>query len=170
MTDRGGARQGSDVFAPPGVEWSRVSDRLIVARYVTAGVPLALLVVVGVVVGVLTGSAWAWAATAVVVLVAVWVAWLVPRQVRAVGYAERDDDLLIRHGILVRRLVVVPYGRMQYLDVQRGPLLRALGLASLQLHTASPGTDASIDGLTADVAEGLRDHLAARGEARLAGL
>jgi hypothetical protein len=86
------------------------------------------------------------------------------------GYAERDDDLLIRRGIMFRRLVVVPYGRLQYLDVERGPLDRMFGLASLQLHTASAGSDATVDGLPEQVAEELRDRLAARGEARLAGL
>jgi membrane protein YdbS with pleckstrin-like domain len=67
-------------------------------------------------------------------------------------------------------MVVVPYGRMQYVDVQAGPLARAYGIAQVQLHTASPGTDAAIDGLPADEATRLRDQLASRGEARLAGL
>jgi membrane protein YdbS with pleckstrin-like domain len=40
----------------------------------------------------------------------------------------------------------------------------------VQLHTASPGTDASIPGLSPDEAARLRDRLAQRGEARLAGL
>ena len=94
----------------------------------------------------------------------------IPRQVRAIGYAERDDDLLIRHGIMFRTLVVVPYGRMQYVDVQAGPLARKLGIAQVQLHTASASTDATIDGLEPAEAERLRDRLASRGEARLAGL
>jgi uncharacterized protein len=95
---------------------------------------------------------------------------LVPRQVRSIGYAERADDLLIRKGIVFRSMVVVPYGRMQYVDVQAGPLARAFGIAQVQLHTASPGTDAAIDGLPPAEAARLRDQLASRGEARLAGL
>ena len=99
-----------------------------------------------------------------------WVALLIPRQVRAIRYAERVDDLLVRRGIMFRRLVVVPYGRMQYVDVQAGPLARKLGVARVQLHTASPATDASIPGLGPVEADRLRDQLASRGEARLAGL
>jgi len=95
---------------------------------------------------------------------------VVPRQVRAIGYAERDDDLLIRKGVMFRSLVVVPYGRMQYVDVQAGPVARRFRIAQVQLHTASPATDASIDGLEPAEAERLRDRLASRGEARLAGL
>ena len=160
----------SEPFEPAGVDWTPVSPRLASARLVVAlawlGVPLLALVVVAAV----TGSVWVWASAALVAVLVAWVGWLVPRQVRAMGYAERADDLLLRRGILFRSMVVVPYGRMQYVDVTAGPLARRLGIASVQLHTASPGTDASIDGLPTAEAARLRDQLASRGEARLAGL
>ena len=89
---------------------------------------------------------------------------------RAIGYAERADDLLVVSGILFRRLVLVPYGRMQLVDVRRGPLERYLGLATVQLHTAAATTDATIPGLPPAVAAHLRDELAALGEQRSAGL
>ena len=57
---------------------------------------------------------------------------------RAIGYAERDDDLLIRGGIFFQRTMAVPYGRMQYVDIGVGPVERGLGLCTLKLHTASP--------------------------------
>ena len=71
---------------------------------------------------------------------------------------------------MFRSLVVVPYGRMQYVDVAQGPIARACGVSSIQLHTASAATDASIDGLPPAEAERLRDRLTARGETKLAGL
>ena len=92
------------------------------------------------------------------------------RQVAAYGYAERSDDLLIRKGLMFRGMVVVPYGRMQFVDVQAGPLERAFGIARVQLHTASAGTDALIPGVREEEAARLRDRLASRGQARLAGL
>jgi membrane protein YdbS with pleckstrin-like domain len=92
------------------------------------------------------------------------------RRVRSWGYAERDDDLLVTRGVLNRQLVVVPYGRMQYVDVTAGPLDRRFGLATVQLHTAAAATDAQIPGLVPAEAARLRDRLAARGEARSAGL
>ncbi len=104
------------------------------------------------------------AVLSVLVLVAVrrrWAAW---------GYLERDDDLLVRRGVLVRRTSVVPYGRMQYVDVTAGPLDRRLGLATVTMHTAAAATDASVPGLLADEATRLRDRLAALGEARQAGV
>jgi uncharacterized protein len=89
---------------------------------------------------------------------------------RAWGYAERGDDLLVRRGLLVKRLSVVPYGRMQLIEVSAGPVDRVFGLATVQLHTASASTDARIPGLRAAEAQRLRDRLATLGEARAAGL
>jgi membrane protein YdbS with pleckstrin-like domain len=114
-----------------------------------------------------------WLAVAVpafMLVLALWRLLLIPRQVRAIGYAERDDDLLIRGGIFFQRVMVVPYGRMQYVDISVGPVERSLGLCTLKLHTASPGTNASIPGLPTEEGARLREQLSARGEARLAGL
>ena len=94
----------------------------------------------------------------------------VQRRFAAWGYAEREDDLLLRRGVLVQRTSVVPYGRMQYVDVTAGPLDRRLGLAKVVLHTAAAATDAAIPGLTTTEAARLRDRLAALGEARAAGV
>ena len=95
---------------------------------------------------------------------------LIGRNARRWGYAERDEDLYVTRGALNRRLVVVPYGRMQYVDVQAGPFERAYGIARIQLHTASPGTSAHIPGLPADEAARLRDRLTSLGESQAAGL
>ena len=94
----------------------------------------------------------------------------VERRYAAWGYLEREDDLLVRRGVLVRRTSVVPYGRMQYVDVTAGPLARRFGLAMVTLHPAAAATDASVPGLRAEEASRLRDQLAALGEARQAGV
>ncbi len=94
----------------------------------------------------------------------------VERRWRAWGYLERDDDLVVRRGVLVRRTSVVPYGRMQYVDVTAGPIERRAGLATVTMHTAAAATDAYVPGLLADEAARLRDRLASLGEARQAGL
>jgi len=157
-------------FDPPQVVWVPVSSRLASARLASMGIAIGIPLLGGVVAAALSGIAWLWVIPAVVAALGLWLLWLIPRQVRAVGYAERADDLLIRKGIMFRTMVVVPYGRMQYVDVQAGPLARAFRIASVQLHTASQGTDAVIDGLPPEEATRLRDQLASRGEARLAGL
>ena len=161
-----------DLFAPPGHAWRRVSPRLAtVRRLLLAAAGVAVLVVlaalgwsgllprgpvVGLVLLTLAGAAWAW--------------WMVGRSAALWGYAEQDEELHITSGAYFRRLVVVPYGRMQYVDVQAGPLDRAFGVARVQLHTASPGTSAHIPGLPAEEAARLRDRLTSLGEAQAAGL
>ena len=95
---------------------------------------------------------------------------LAGRRYRSWGYAEREDDLLVRRGVMFTRLSVVPYGRMQFIDVTAGPLERLFGLATVRLHTAAAATDARIPGLEQEEAARLRDRLAELGEAQAAGL
>ncbi len=98
-------------------------------------------------------------------------AWLVERgRYRSWGYAEREEDLIVTRGLLFRRVSVVPYGRMQFIDVTAGPIDRAFGLATVQLHTAAAATDARIPGLVRADADALRDRLALVGEAKATGL
>lgn len=94
----------------------------------------------------------------------------VRRRFRSWGYLERDEDLLVRRGVMYQRLSVVPFGRMQTVEVTAGPLERAFRLATVQLHTASASTDARIPGLEAWVAAQLRDRLVRLGEATAEGL
>ncbi len=98
-------------------------------------------------------------------------AWLVERgRYRSWGYAEREEDLIVTRGLLFRRVSVVPYGRMQFIDVTAGPIDRAFGLATVQLHTAAAASDARIPGLVRADADALRDRLALVGEAKATGL
>ena len=92
------------------------------------------------------------------------------RRVRAWAYCEREDDLMVRRGVMFTRLSVIPYGRMQFIDVVAGPVERAFGLATVRMHTAAAASDARIPGLPQDEAARLRDHLALLGEAKAAGL
>jgi membrane protein YdbS with pleckstrin-like domain len=160
----------AEPFDPPEVEWTRVSARLASARRIVTCGPLVLLAAALAVLGVVVGASWVTATAVVPLAAAAWAWWVVGRQVRGWGYAERADDLLVRRGVAFRTVVVVPYGRMQYVDVYAGPVDRIFGLAKVQLHTASARSDAHIPGLPPQEAARLRDRLASRGEARLAGL
>jgi membrane protein YdbS with pleckstrin-like domain len=139
-------------------------------RRLEIGVP-ALVVGVGLaVVGALSGSTTAYGLAAAAVALGA-IAWpFVGRRFGSWGYAEREDDLLVRRGVMFARLSVVPYGRMQFIDVTAGPLERAFGLATVRLHTAAAATDARIPGLERAEAARLRDRLAELGEAQAAGL
>lgn len=160
-----------EAFAPPGESWERVSPKLAVAWRLVMAVSVAVGATAFVVGFLIAGVPLAAAASgAVAVAVFGWLWWLIGRRVQSFGYVERADDLLVTSGVLFRRLVIVPYGRMQLVDLVAGPVDRWMGLAKVKLHTAAATTDAGIPGLTPEAAADLRDRLAAQGEARSAGL
>ncbi len=164
-------RAGSLVIMDTEGVWRAPDPALLRVRRLLAvlllGLPaLALAVLLLVLEGPAAGAAALLAGAALLGVVLV----VAERRFRALGYAERADDLLVRRGVLVTRLSVVPYGRMQYVDVTAGPLDRRYGLATVTLHTAAAATDASVPGLRAAEAARLRDRLSALGEARAAGL
>lgn len=151
-------------------EWRTPSRQLLKLRRLEVGVPAALVAAVLAVVGgvVASGVAFGIAGAFVVVGALSW--YVVGRRYHSWGYGEREDDLLVRRGVMFARLSVVPYGRMQFIDVTAGPLERAFGLATVRLHTAAAATDARIPGLDREEAGRLRDRLAELGEAQAAGL
>jgi membrane protein YdbS with pleckstrin-like domain len=149
--------------------WQPVSPALRTVRLLVLAFVAVPLLLAAVVTAVLV-TPWAWLAALGVLLVSAWAAWVLHRQVGAISWVELDEELVIRKGRLFRSLVSVPYGRLQYVDIQSGPLARAFGIASCEIHTASPESGGSLPGLPTAEAEGLRARLAARGEAQRAGL
>jgi len=130
----------------------------------------ALAAVAGTAAGLAFGGAAAAIAVAVVIAGALAALWFARNRFRSWVYQERDEDLIVERGVLIHRLSVVPYGRMQFVDVSAGPIDRAFRLATVKLHTAAAASDARIPGLERDEAARLRDRLAALGEAKAAGL
>jgi uncharacterized protein len=168
-TENGSGDQA--VAPPPGAQWTPVSPRLAWHRRVSvllggllaAGAGGAAVWWTG---GIIGAVVWV-----VAVVISCGLGWAVAELgQRSLGYVERADDLLVTYGVLVRRLVVVPYGRMQYIDVTAGLLERMLGIATVRLHTAAAATDARIPGLPAAEAALLRDRLTQQGENRAIGL
>lgn len=151
--------------------WHRVSGRLIwvdVAAILVSGIFGAA---VGAVLIVMLEGFWiGWVVLAAVGVATVIRLVLAPRRVRSIGWVLREDDLVVRRGILQSRLVAVPYGRMQLIDVNRGPVARLVGLSELRLVTAAATSDVTLPGLPEAEAAELRDALVARAEERRVGL
>lgn len=148
---------------PGTVRWQPVSQKLIIIKLMSLLLGLAIGAG-GIAVAAGFGWPWVWQAFVVLALVGVLRGIAVVRAVHAWGYAERERDLLVRHGLLVRRLSIVPYARMQFVDVTAGPLERAFKLATVKLHTAAAASDAEVPGLAPAEAARLRDRLTALGE------
>ncbi|KAA1372440.1 PH domain-containing protein [Aeromicrobium fastidiosum] len=161
-----------NLFAPAVGEWQRVSPRLATVRRILLSSAAAVVVLVGVVLVLVLPDLW-WIGTPVAVIGlagGVWGWTWAGRNQRSWGYAENADDLLVTRGVMFKRLVAIPYGRMQFVDVEAGPLDRAYGIATVTLHTASSETAADIPGLPAEEATRLRNRLTELGESRGAGL
>ena len=110
-----------------------------------------------------------WVAGAFIVW-ALYELWLIPAQVKNLGWQETADELLVTRGKIWHTFTVVPYGRIQFVDVTAGPVERAMGLKKVQLHTASHSSDATIPGLLAADADALRERLAVKARERMSGL
>ena len=156
--------------SPADTGWLRVSPKYIVVEVVGSLIGMVVFVGAFTIAYLLWGQWWAlWAAIVSGVLSLVGFAFE-PRRVRSIGYRLREDDLLFRRGIMFQRQVAVPYGRMQLVDITRGPVARALGLADLKFVTAAASTAVTVPGLPMEEADRLRDELVALAETRRAGL
>jgi uncharacterized protein len=161
------ARSGPD---DPAVSWLRPSPLLLRARRIEVAAATVPVAIAGGLAGQAVSAGVGIAIAAAVVLAGLLAERFLARRVASWGFAERNEDLMIRRGVMIRRQSVIPYGRMQYIDITAGPLERSLGLATLRMHTAAAASDARIPGLDQTVAAKLRDQLAALGEAQAAGL
>ncbi len=154
----------------PNTEWRRVSPRYIVVDLVGTLIFAIIVCVAASLPAILSGNSLLWAIPASLAVIFIITLALTPRRVRSIGYQLRDDDLLFRRGLMFQRFVAVPYGRMQLVDINRGPLDRAVGLSELKFVTAAASTGVVIPGLVAADAEELRDRLVQLAESRRAGL
>lgn len=99
----------------------------------------------------------AFASVPLVFLITALAAWLGPTRVWSHwSYELTDDALELSHGVLFHEHSVVPWSRVQHVDVSHGPLDRRYGLAQLKIHTASAKTDAKLPGIDAVEAESIR--------------
>jgi membrane protein YdbS with pleckstrin-like domain len=78
------------------------------------------------------------------------------------GYQISADRLRVVRGLLFRSDTVVPFGRVQHIDVDQGPLERFFGIATLTLHTAgNHNASVSLPGLGEDLAREMREDIRA---------
>lgn len=157
--------------APAGATWNRVSTVLVWhRRLILLGTALPVIVGVGILAW-LVGD-WPllllWTVPALAALVAGWIGAVAVQ--RSWGYAEGTTDFYLTCGIVVRQLIVVPYGRMQIVDVTANLLEQAFGIATVRVRTAATTADSRIPGLRLADAVVLRDRLAARSETFSTGL
>ncbi len=151
-------------------QWHQISRKYVWVQLISTGSALIIVVAATLLLTQLWHQTWAWIPGGIIMATLVWTLAILPRQARAIGYRLRQDDLVFRRGILWQRMVAVPYGRMQLVDITHGPLDRGFGIAQLKFVTAAAATGVTIPGLEQTTAETLRDHLVAVAESRRTGL
>ncbi|CAM4125399.1 hypothetical protein GCM10009799_21070 [Nocardiopsis rhodophaea] len=157
--------------APGGTSWTRVAPVLAwYRRLLLLAVLLPGAVLGGAAIWAWSGWGWTivWLALCVLGIALGWAAAEPAR--RSWGYAEGRTDFYLTYGVVVRQLVVVPYGRMQVVDVTSNLLEQALGIATLQVRTAATTAVTRIPGIPLADAVELRDRLTARSETFSTGL
>ncbi len=160
-------------MSAPTQDWKGISPRHMVDEFLTVGLFVGLLMAGAISILVIPDvldPALAWVVVTLASVLSVLSLVLVPFRVRSYRYVTRLDDFVFARGVVFQRLVAVPYGRLQLVDINRGPLARALGLAELKLVTAAASSGVSIPGLLVADAELLRDQLVELAESRRAGL
>jgi len=151
-------------------QWHQISSRYVTSQFVQNGILLVIVVAAALIVGLAFEQTWVWIPGGILTVLILATLAVLPRQARAIGYMLRDDDIVFRKGILWQRIIAVPYGRMQLVDITHGPLDRAFGVAQLKMVTAAATTGVQIPGLTQAAAEALRDTLIDVAETRRTGL
>lgn len=150
--------------------WHQISPRYVVSQLLQNGVVLALILIAALVLSLAFEQTWVWIPAGILIVIELITLVILPRQAKAIGYMLRADDIVFRKGILWQRIIAVPYGRMQLVDITQGPLDRAFGVSQLKMVTAAATTGVQIPGLTQASAEALRDTLIDVAETRRTGL
>ena len=150
--------------------WHQISPRYVVSQLLQNGLFLAVLIVAMLVLALGFDQQWVWFPGGAVIALTLITMVILPRQAKAIGYMLREDDIVFRRGILWQRMVAVPYGRLQLVDITHGPLDRAFGVSQLKMVTAAATTGVQIPGLTQSASEALRDTLIEVAETRRTGL
>lgn len=84
------------------------------------------------------------------------------RRYNARGYQISADRLRVVRGLLFRSDTVVPFSRVQHIDVEQGPLERFFGIATLTLHTAgNHNASVALPGLGEPLAREMRETIRA---------
>lgn len=84
------------------------------------------------------------------------------RRYHARGYQISADRLRVVRGLLWRSDTVVPFSRVQHIDVHQGPLDRFFGIATLTLHTAgNHNASVALPGLGEPLAREMREDIRA---------
>jgi len=167
---------GSDAPAPtdvgphlrPGLDdrERELAPAIVTAWRISAALGWLLPGLVLTVLGFVLTDGWGWLVLAAVAALVVFSVVFYPGlRYRRWRWQLTELAIELRFGVLVRTQETVPYFRIQQIDITAGPVDRLLGLASLQVTSASASGSATLPGIAADHAPEVRAELLARAAA-----
>ncbi len=161
----------NDLFAPPDERWHHLDPNYLALLCIKTTIKwFVVLVAVMVPVIIFLENPWRVIIFGFGVAFLAFRVWRQGAVYRSWGFAERKSDLFITHGVWRRRLAIIPYGRMQSVNINAGPIERLLGIATVRLITAAAAVEGTIPGVGRANAEKLRERLVVKGELQAAGL
>lgn len=147
-------------------QWIPVSPTLLKAKTRALIIGTAVFLVLGIIPFLIWKLLWLLAIPAVVIvfaLVRVAVNYFV---VQNTAYQVRTDEILVRTGALSRATIALPFGRIQRVDLNEGPIDSQFNLAQLTFESAASSGAISIPGMPVAEAKQLRDSILASAETR----
>lgn len=76
------------------------------------------------------------------------------------AYALREHDILYKSGLIFRKIIALPFNRIQHSEINQGPIERNFDLANLNVFTAGGhNSDMSIPGLLHDDAQNIKTFI-----------
>ena len=151
----------------PDDRWEPLDPQYLRIRWAGDAIAAAIVLLVAVVVTIAIPASsslprWVPGLVALVLLALIGlVAWLQWLEVSRLGYLVRDHDFSFRKGVIGRSVTTVPFARVQHVSIDRGPLARAFGLATLNMRTAGSG-GLVVPGMANETAQKLKTLVADR--------
>ncbi len=136
---------------------------MVISWRLTAALSSLVPAAVATILGFVFGGAWGWLVLALALGAALVSVVVYPRmRFRRWRWQLTGLAIDMRSGVVMHRQETVPYFRIQQIDIVAGPVDRLLGLASLQVTTASASGSATLPGIEAESAPLVRAELLAR--------
>lgn len=77
-------------------------------------------------------------------------------------YKIENTNLSYRKGVLINQLIVVPFSRIQHIEIDEGPFERFFKLSTMSVYTAGDsGKDLKISGLKTEKAQEIKEIITA---------
>lgn len=151
-----------DLPAIKNIELIPIEKEYLKVLLLTRGIASLILIVLSVAGGIILWKdlpGWILVLAYSIVLVFIFLFIIFTRKVFAQkAYGIRERDILFRTGLIRRTVTIIPFNRVQHVEIKNGPIDRMFNLTILKVFTAGGSqSDLSIPGLRPETAQGIKE-------------